>query len=225
MRVAIAGAGKVGRSVARELLDYGHKILLIERERSNFEPQTVPGADWLNADACELDTLEEAGIETCDVVVAATGDDKANLVVGLLAKTEFGVPRVVARINDIRNQGLFGQAWGIDVAVSTPGAMVAGIESAIDIGHLVRLMGLREGSAGLTKLTLPEDNPLVGQRVADLELPPNTALVTVIRNGSVVLPRPEDVLEAGDEMLFIANSDVEHAIRAAIHGAEVTPDR
>ncbi|MFA4081317.1 potassium channel family protein [Mycobacteroides salmoniphilum] len=225
MRVAIAGAGKVGRSVARELLDYGHKILLIERERSNFEPQTVPGADWLNADACELDTLEEAGIETCDVVVAATGDDKANLVVGLLAKTEFGVPRVVARINDIRNQGLFGQAWGIDVAVSTPGAMVAGIEGAIDIGHLVRLMGLREGSAGLTKLTLPEDNPLVGQRVADLELPPNTALVTVIRNGTVVLPRPEDVLEAGDEMLFIANSDVEHAIRAAIHGADVTPDR
>lgn len=112
MRVAIAGAGKVGRSVARELVDYGHKILLIERERSNFEPQSVPGADWLNADACELDTLEEAGIETCDVVVAATGDDKANLVVGLLAKSEFGVPRVVARINDIRNQWLFGQAWG-----------------------------------------------------------------------------------------------------------------
>ncbi|SKJ95793.1 Putative potassium uptake protein [Mycobacteroides abscessus subsp. massiliense] len=112
MRVAIAGAGKVGRSVARELVDYGHKILLIERERSNFEPQSVPGADWFNADACELDTLEEAGIETCDVVVAATGDDKANLVVGLLAKSEFGVPRVVARINDIRNQWLFGQAWG-----------------------------------------------------------------------------------------------------------------
>ncbi|SIK54477.1 Putative potassium uptake protein [Mycobacteroides abscessus subsp. abscessus] len=99
MRVAIAGAGKVGRSVARELVDYGHKILLIERERSNFEPQSVAGADWLNADACELDTLEEAGTETCDVVVAATGDDKANLVVGLLAKSEFGVPRVVARIN------------------------------------------------------------------------------------------------------------------------------
>lgn len=112
MRVAIAGAGKVGRSVARELVDYGHKILLIERERSNFEPQSVAGADWLNADACELDTLEEAGTETCDVVVAATGDDKANLVVGLLAKSEFGVPRVVARINDIRNQWLFGQAWG-----------------------------------------------------------------------------------------------------------------
>lgn len=223
MRVAIAGAGKVGRSVARELLDYGHKILLIEQERSNFEPQAVPGADWLNADACELDTLEEAGIETCDVVVAATGDDKANLVVGLLAKSEFGVPRVVARINDIRNQWLFGQAWGVDVAVSTPGAMVAGIEGAIDIGHLVRLMGLREGRADLTKLNLPEDNPLVGRRVADLDLPPNTALVTVVRHGTVMTPASEDLLEAGDEMLFIANSADENAIRAAIHGAQVAP--
>ncbi|OHT85363.1 potassium channel family protein [Mycobacteroides saopaulense] len=225
MRVAIAGAGKVGRSVARELLDYGHKILLIERERTNFEPPAVPGADWLNADACELDTLEEAGIQTCDVMVAATGDDKANLVVGLLAKTEFGVPRVVARINDIRNQWLFGQAWGVDVAVSTPGAMVAGIEGAIDIGHLVRLMGLRGGHADLTKLTLPQDNPLVGRRVADLDMPPNAALVTVVRSGTVVLPTPEDVLEAGDEMLFVANSAAELAIRAAIHGVGVSPDQ
>ncbi|ALR14457.1 potassium transporter TrkA [Mycobacteroides saopaulense] len=225
MRVAIAGAGKVGRSVARELLDYGHKILLIERERTNFEPPAVPGADWLNADACELDTLEEAGIQTCDVMVAATGDDKANLVVGLLTKTEFGVPRVVARINDIRNQWLFGQAWGVDVAVSTPGAMVAGIEGAIDIGHLVRLMGLRGGHADLTKLTLPQDNPLVGRRVADLDMPPNAALVTVVRSGTVLLPTPEDVLEAGDEMLFVANSAAELAIRAAIHGAGASPDQ
>ena len=94
----------------------------------------------------------------CDVLIAATGDDKSNLVVGLLAKSEFGVPRVVARINDIRNEWLFSQAWGIDVAVSTPGALVAGVEGAIDVGHLVRLMGLREGRADLTKLTLPEDN-------------------------------------------------------------------
>lgn len=221
MRIGIAGAGNVGRSVAQELLDYGHKILLIERERGNFEPHTVPGADWLNADACELTALEEAGTQTCDVLIAATGDDKANLVVGLLAKTEFGVPRVVARINDVRNQWLFSQAWGVDVAVSTPGALVAGVEGAIDVGHLVRLMGLREGRADLTKLTLPQDNPLVGHRVGALDLPENTALVTVLRGGNVILPRPEDVLEAGDEMLFIADSSMERAIRAAIHGGEL----
>ena len=220
MRVGIAGAGNVGRSVARELLDYGHKVLLIERERRRFEPQTVPGADWLNADACELSALEEAGAQTCDVLIAATGDDKANLVVGLLAKSEFGVPRVVARINDVRNEWLFSQEWGVDVAVSTPGALVAGIEGAIDVGHLVRLMGLREGKADLTKLTLPADNPLVGQRVDELELPDNTALVTLIRDGRVMVSDPAQVLAAGDELLFVADASLAQSIRAAIHSAE-----
>lgn len=205
-RVGIAGAGKVGRSVARELLDRGHKVLLIERERSNFEPHKVPDADWLNADACELTALQEAGLQTCDVLIAATGDDKSNLVVGLLAKTEFGVPRVVARINDVGNEWLFTPAWGIDVAVSTPGAMVAGIEGAIDVGHMVRLMGLHEGRAALTKLTLSEDNPFVGQHVGKLVLPGNTALVAVVRGDKVIVPRPDDVLEAGDEMLFVGDS-------------------
>jgi trk system potassium uptake protein TrkA len=227
-RIGIAGAGNVGRSVAQELLDYGHKVLLIEREWRKFEPDTVQGADWLFGDACELATLEEAGTETCDVVIAATGDDKANLVVGMLAKTEFGVSRVVARINEVRNEWLFTSAWGIDVGVSTPGALVAGIEGAIDVGHLIRLMGLRQGQADLAKLTLPEDNPLVGQRVGDLDLPANTALVTLVRAGEVILPRAHDVFEAGDEMLFVSDSAVEESVRAAIHGAEpirALPDR
>ncbi|ABL05396.1 TrkA family potassium uptake protein [Mycobacterium ulcerans] len=217
MRVGIAGAGKVGRSVAQELLDGGHKVLLIERERDDFEPNSVPAADWLHGDACELSTLQEAGAQTCDVVIAATGEDKANLVVGLLAKTEFGVPRVVARINDLRNEWLFGQSWGIDVAVSTPGAMVAGIEGAIDVGHLVRMMGLREGRAALTKLTLPSDNPLVGKRVSELELPSNTALVSVLRGDAVRVPQPDDTLEPGDELLFIADSFLERSVWAAVY--------
>ena len=217
MRVGIAGAGNVGRSVARELLEYGHKVLLIERERRRYEPNTVPKADWLWADACELSALEEAGAETCDVLIAATGDDKSNLVVGLLAKSEFGVPRVVARINDIRNEWLFSPGWGIDVAVSTPGAMVAGVEGAIDVGHLVRLMGLREGRADLTKLTLPDDNPLVSQRVDQLDLPANTALVTILRRGEVLLPRPDHIFEAGDEILFIADHSAGGLVQAAIH--------
>lgn len=217
MRIGIAGAGNVGRSVAQELLDAGHKVLLIERQRRNFEPHKVPNADWLNADACEMSALQEAGAQTCDVVIAATGDDKANLVVGLLAKSEFGVPRVVARINDVRNEWLFGQAWGIDVAVSTPGAMVAGIEGAIDIGHLVRLMGLQEGRTALTKLTLPEDNPLVGQSVGELALPTNTALVTVVRGDNVMVPGPDDVLEARDQLLFVADNARERALWAAIN--------
>ena len=224
MRIGIAGAGKVGRSVARELLDNGHKVLLIERERDHYEPHTVPDADWLIADACELSSMEEAGVQTCDVLIAATGDDKVNLVTGLLAKSEFGVPRVVARINEVRNEWLFTQAWGIDVSVSAPGAIVAGVEGAIDVGHVVRLMGLREGHADVAKLTLPEDNPLVGRRVDQLGLPANTVLVTVVRGSTVFVPQPADVLEAGDELLFIADHAVASSIRAAVHAAAPVRD-
>jgi trk system potassium uptake protein TrkA len=218
MRIAIAGAGAVGRSVAQELLANHHKVLLIEREWSRYEPSAAPDADWLLADACELTSLQEAQLQMCDVVIAATGDDKSNLTMSLLAKTEFGVDRVVARVNDFRNEWLFTDAWGVDVAVSTPFAMVAAVEGAIDIGHLVRLMGLRQGSANLAQLTLPADNPLVGRRVCDLALPANSALVTILRGDRVILPQRDDVLEAGDELLFVAESDVEDRIRAVVHG-------
>ena len=98
MRVAIAGAGNVGRSIARELIANGHQILLIDRDPNAIKPESVPEAEWLLADACELASLEEASFETCDVAIAATGDDKSNLVHSLLAKTEFGVPRTVGRV-------------------------------------------------------------------------------------------------------------------------------
>ena len=107
MRVAIAGAGNVGRSIALELVGNGHRVLLIEREGRAMKVDSVPDADWLQADACEVDSLVQARLQECDVVVAATGDDKVNLVVSLLAKTEFAVARVVARVKDPRNEWLY----------------------------------------------------------------------------------------------------------------------
>ncbi|WP_024440150.1 MULTISPECIES: TrkA family potassium uptake protein [unclassified Mycobacterium] len=219
MRIGIAGAGAVGRSVARELIGDGHRVLLIERNPAHYQPHTVPEAEWLLADACELSALRECGIEICDVVIAATGDDKANLATALLAKAEFGVARVVARVNNARNEPLFTEEWGIDVAVSTPRAMVAAVEGAIDVGHLVPLMGLRRGQASLTKLTLPEDNPLIGRQVCDIVLPDGAALVAVQRGDRVILPRATEALQAGDEMLFAAASGIDDAVRAVVHGA------
>src|SRR5215218_959654 len=218
MRIGIAGAGAIGRSVAMELLAYGHKILLIENNIRHYEPQTVPDADWLLADSCELTSLEDAGMQLCDVVIAATGDDKVNLTASLLAKSEFGVDRVVARVNDMRNAWLFTEGWGVDVAVSAPAALVAAIEGAIDIGHVVRLMELRQGQVSLAKLTLPEGDPLVGQRMRDLPLPENTALAIVIRESGIVFPKPDDVLEAGDEMLFFAGG-TQSQVSALVQGA------
>jgi trk system potassium uptake protein TrkA len=216
MRVAIAGAGAVGRSIAAELVAGEHEVMLIEREARQFEPHTVEQAEWVLADACELSSLEEAGIQTCDVVIAATGDDKVNLVVSLLAKTVFAVRRVVARVNDPANEWLFNEGWGVDVAVSTPRMLAAMVEEAVSVGDLVQLLTLRQGQANLVEMTLPEDTPLAGRPVREVVLPRDAALVTILRGGRVIVPQPDDPLEAGDELLFVASADVEGEIRAAL---------
>jgi trk system potassium uptake protein TrkA len=216
MKVAIAGAGAVGRSIAAELVAGGHQVMLIERQAAQFEPHTVEQAEWVLADACELSSLEDAGLQLCDVVIAATGDDKVNLVVSLLAKTEFAVRRVVARVNDPANEWLFTEAWGVDVAVSTPRILAAMVEEAVSVGGLVQLLTLRQGQANLVEMTLPEDTPLAGRPVRDVTLPRDAALVTILRGGRVIVPQPEDALEPGDELLFVAAADVEHEIRTAL---------
>jgi trk system potassium uptake protein TrkA len=216
MRVAIAGAGAVGRSIAAELIEGGHQVMLIEREVDQFEPQIVEQADWVLGDACEVSILEESGIERCDVVIAATGDDKVNLVVSLLAKTEFAVKRVVARVNNPANEWLFNDAWGIDVAVSTPRMLAAMVEEAVSVGDLVRLMTFRQSQTNLVELTLPAETPLAGKPVSELDLPRDAALVTILRGDRVIVPQPEDPLEPGDELLFVAVSDVEPQIRSAL---------
>ena len=216
MRIAIAGAGAVGRSIAQELLGSNHQVMLIERDAAHFEPSTVEQAEWVHADACELSSLEDAGIQLCDVVIAATGDDKVNLVVSLLAKTEFAVRRVVARVNDPTNEWLFGQNWGVDVAVSTPRLLAALVEEAVAVGDLVRLMTFRQGQANLVEVTLPEDTPLAGQAVGGLKLPADSALVVVLRGGRVIVPQADDALEPGDELLFVATAAVEDEIHAAL---------
>lgn len=171
MRIAIAGAGNVGRSIAQELIDNGHQVMLIERQPRMLRPDRVPAADWVLADACELASLEEANIAGCDVVVAATGDDKVNLVVSLLAKTEFAVPRVVARVNRAENEWLFTEQWGVDVSVSKPRVMAALVEEAVTVGDLVRLMTFRQGEANLVEITLPPTAPYVGQPIHAVPLP------------------------------------------------------
>lgn len=216
MRVAIAGAGNVGRSIASELLENGHEVLLIEREPKALKKQTVPNATWLLADACELDSLEEARLQDCSVVVAATGDDKVNLVVSLLAKTEYGVPRVVARINHPKNEWLFSEAWGVDVAVSTPRLMAALVEEAVTVGDLVRLMTFRRGEASLVEVTLPPDAPIAGHRVGDITWPRDVTLVAILRDNRVITPSPDDPLEAGDELMFLAAPDMEQELHALI---------
>lgn len=214
MRVAIVGAGSVGRSIAKELLENEHTILLVDRDADEARVAKVPQANWLSGDACEISTLQEAEINTCDVVVAATGDDKANLVVSLLAKTEFGVPRTVARVNNPKNEWMFDESWGVDVAVSTPRLMTALVEEAVSVGDLVRIFDFQQGNASMTEITLPADNPNVGRRVGDITFPADTLLVGIIRDGRPLGPTADDSLEAHDELLFLTTADAEPELEA-----------
>ncbi|MFY1694942.1 MULTISPECIES: potassium channel family protein [unclassified Solwaraspora] len=220
MRIAIAGAGNVGRSIAQELIDNGHQVTLFERNPAMVRRERVPDAEWVLADACEVASLEDAELAAYDVVVAATGDDKVNLVVSLLAKTEFSVPRVVARVNRAENEWLFTEQWGVDVAVSKPRVMAALVEEAVTVGDLVRLMTFRQGEANLVEITLPTDAPHVGHAVHTVPLPRDCALVAIVRGKRVLTPGPDDPLEPGDELVFVCTADVEDEVRAVVLGAD-----
>ncbi len=218
MRVAIAGAGNVGRSIAQELTENGHHVMLIERIPQMLRPERVPAAEWVLADACELSSLQEAQLQECDVVVAATGDDKVNLVVSLLAKTEFAVPRVVARVNRAENEWLFTEQWGVDVAVSKPRLMAALVEEAVTVGDLVRLMTFRQGEANLVEITLPPTAAHVGRPLREVPLPRDSALVAIVRGNRVLAPSPDDTLEVGDELVFVCTAEREEKVRQVILG-------
>ena len=209
MRVTIAGAGNVGRSIAKELIANGHSVLLIDRAPGAIKPASVPEAEWLLADACELDSLAEARLDTSDVSIAATGDDKVNLVHSLLAKTEFGVSRTVARVNHPGNEWLFDDMWGVDIAVSTPRLMCALVEEAVTVGDLVRLMTFQKGRTNLVEMTLPDSSPTVGRRIGEINWPGETVLTAIIRDGRGMAPDRDGALEAGDELMFLIDPDHE----------------
>lgn len=208
MKIVIAGAGSVGRSVALELLDHGHECTLIDNQPDKLRVASVTDADWVLADACSPEALADAGLAEADVMVAATGDDKANLVISLLAKTEFAVPRVVARLNNPRNEWLFDASWGVDVSVSTPRIMTALVEEAVSVGIPVRLFSFNSAEVSMYAIVLPEGSPLAGRRIFDVDLPARTVLTSLLRSGRPITPSADDLFEAGDELLLLV-SDLE----------------
>jgi len=183
----------------------------------------VPEAAWLLADACEITVLEEARVQECDVVVAATGDDKANLVVSLLCKTEFGVPRTVARVNNPKNEWMFDESWGVDVAVSTPRLMTALVEEAVSVGDLVRIFQFQQAKASMVELTMPGESPYIGRRIGEIEWPDDTVLVGIIRDDRPIAPSRDDAVEAHDELLFITRPESEDALEEMLSPGHRVP--
>jgi trk system potassium uptake protein len=169
-------------------------------------------------DACEVSTLNAAGVATADVVVAATGDDEDNLVISLLSKQEFAVPRVVARVNHPKNHWLFDQTWGVDISVSTPHLLSALVEEAVSVGTLVRLMQLESSGARLVEVTLAGKSPAAGRQLSNLGMPRDATVVAIVRRAHVVVPRGDTVLEPGDEVLVLVAPDSEEAVTLLLAG-------
>ncbi len=219
MRVGIAGAGAVGLYIANDLHSAGHDVQIIEQNAAVRDRAEVdPDIEWYIADACEVSSLRDAGLERCDVVVAATGDDEDNLVVSLLAKTEFAVPRVLARVNHPKNEWLFNENWGVDISVSTPHLITALVEEAVTVGRLVRILQFEGGQARLVEATLAEDSPVVDKAIRDIDIPRNATFVAVVRGEHVVVPRGDTVFEAGDEVLAMVTPESEDEVRAILTG-------
>jgi trk system potassium uptake protein TrkA len=216
MKVVIAGAGSVGSSIARELLSNNHDILLIDEKPEVIGRSGLKGARWLIGDACEITTLRDAKLEEADVVVSATGDDKVNLVVSLLAKSEFGVGRTVGRVNNPKNDWMFDDSWGVDVAVNTPRLMTALVEEAVEIGDLVRLLTLQTGVASLVEFTVPQDSVLIGRTLGSIDWPHDSTVVAILRDDAPITPSTDDVIEARDELFFICTIPAEDELRLVL---------
>ena len=219
MKVAIAGAGNVGTYIAADLTEAGHSVMVIEQDPDLVARLRADGAvTWVVGDACEVTTLYEAGIAEVDVMVAVTGDDEDNLVISLLAKQEFAVPRVVARVNHPQNQWLFNETWGVDVSVSTPHLLTALVEEAVSVGSLVRLLQFQD--ARLVEVTLAEDSPAVGSAISGLGVPRDATIVAIVRDRHVIVPRGETAMQPGDEVLVLVTPEAEGKVKTLLVGAQ-----
>jgi trk system potassium uptake protein TrkA len=218
-RILVAGAGVWGAYIANHLVDQGQEVVVVEQDAAAANhARSRGGRVVINGDACEPSVLDRAGLHTVDTVVAATGDDEDNLVVSLLAKHSYGVPRVVARVNNPKNTWLFTEDWGVDTAVSAPAILTRLLDTAVGIQDVVALLRSEHGGVALVEVTLDEDAAAVGCSTNQLQLPEGSVVVAVVRGERVLPGGGSGPLEPGDEVLAVTALDTEPALRHAIGG-------
>jgi trk system potassium uptake protein TrkA len=218
MYIIIAGGGKVGYYLTKTLVNEGYEILLIEKNPKKVAVYAERfGSVVMEGDAAELSTLEAAGTARADVVVAVTGDDEDNLVICQTAKRLFNVPRTIARVNNPKNEEIF-RRLGIDVTVSSTNIILSIIEQEIPERGLVHLMTLKHAQVAIVEATVEEGAPVAGKTLAELDIPPNVIVSAVLRDGSLILPKGDTVLQPDDEVIALANRENEEAFREMMTG-------
>lgn len=219
MLAVIVGGGRGGSYLAQDLQAQGYQVKVVDRRPDVVAKlrQEIDG-DVICGDGCNPQTLEQVGAAQAGLLVALAHDDEDNLVICRLAKHQFKVPRVITRVSNPLNEWLYTKAWGVDVAISQVHLTAKVIEEEIGLGELVTLLKLNRGEAALVEMRLPDAAPAVGKAIRDLQLPADTVIVSIIRDGQLVIPRGDTALRANDEVLAVSTVKAEPALKDALVG-------
>ncbi|MCL6520735.1 MAG: NAD-binding protein [Armatimonadetes bacterium] len=214
MYIIVAGGGKVGHYLTRALIDAGHEVLLLEKDRSRADYLSEDLGEVVTwGDACEVSTMKEVGMERADVVVAVTGDDEDNLVICQMAKRKFHVPRTIARVNNPKNEDIF-EMLGIDATVSSTKIIFNLIEQQIETDEVIPLAPLQRGNIEIVEVDLGPKSPVVGKRINQVVLPQDALIISIVRDGHAILPNIDVVFKEGDSVIALVNADQEAQLRA-----------
>jgi len=208
MYVMIVGGGKTGSQLAAQLLEEGHQVTLIEDRLVILERlrQELPEDAIVAGDGSSPHILESAGIENADVLAAVTGEDETNLVISTLARFEFNVPRVIARVNNPKNAWLFNTDMGVDVALNQSELLARLIVEEMSLGDMMTLMKLRKGEYSIVEEKVDPGSPAIGKALHELELPPECVFVAILRQKGLIVPRGDTILNPFDEVIALVHS-------------------
>jgi len=210
--VIIAGGGKVGWNLARELMEKGHEVTLVEGNRLRYltvEQELEHNVQY--GDATELWVLERAGIQRADLVVAVTGDDEDNMLICQMAREKYLCERIIARVNNPRNTEWF-QLLGVQPWVSATDLILRLIEHEVPSYGLVHLLDLHDEKLEIIEVDVADGSPAAGQRVADVPVPDGSLIISILRGGTGFVPNGETVIESGDEVLLVLDPGLEELI-------------
>jgi len=218
MYVVIVGGGKVGSYLARMLKESGYEITLIEERKEQVAKilEDQPDLNVVRGDGCEPFVLDEARILKADAVVAVTGHDEDNIVVCMLARHEYEVPHTIARINNPKNEWLFRESFGVDIALSNTHMIAKILQEEVALGDIVTLLKLKKGDVSLVELKLESSSPAAGKILKELSLPADVILVSIIRGSELILPKGSTTLEVGDEILAVTSGEGETQLARAL---------
>ncbi len=217
MFVLVVGGGKVGYYLTKELIESGHEVVLMEKDRERAAAIIEElGSVVVPHDGCEGKYLGEAGSNRADIVAAVTGDDEDNLVICQMAKHHFDVPKTIARVNNPKNEQLF-RHLGVDEIISPTRMALGSIEQDIPVHELLHLAEL-DGGLEIIEAQLQADSPAVGRSPGDLEIPEACSLFAVVRDGVATALRSDTVLKEGDKVIAIGKADCERMLHEQLSG-------